>query len=172
LESAWIPQTSLRLMSSEEDMSPAEWNNYKKLWRHGPRGLEDNWTDYAEFAASARYAHTASNTGVVWAGENHGCPCRFHQKSSAETKREAISVGRHPERPDRLQKILESWQKNTYAEPCFVSNRTNIIGFYATFVDCRAGRSQRLNWRWHILLITFKITSLRQYGINPLPPWR
>ena len=97
-------------------MSPAEWNNYKKLWRHGPRGIEDDWTDYAEFAAAVRYTRTASNTGVVWAGENHGCPCRFHRKSSAETKREAIGVGRHPERPDRLQKIMESWQKNTYAK--------------------------------------------------------
>jgi hypothetical protein len=113
LQSAWIPQSSLRHMSSERDMPPSEWNNYKKLWRYGPRGLEDQWADYAEFAA-ARYARTASNTGVVWAGENHGCPCRFHQKSSAETKREAIGVGRHPERPDRLQKIIESWQKNTY----------------------------------------------------------
>jgi hypothetical protein len=55
-----------------------------------------------------------SNTGVVWAGENHGCPCRFHNKSSAETKRETVGVGRHPERPERLQKIMEAWQKNTY----------------------------------------------------------
>ena len=159
-------------MSSEEDMSPAEWNNYKKLWRHGPRGLEDKWTDYAEFAASARYAHTASNTGVVWAGENHGCPCRFHQKSSAETKREAIGVGRHPERPDRLQKIMESWQKNTYAKPCSMWNRTDIPDFYVTSIDCPAGRLQRLNWRWHILLTTFEIILLRHYGINPLPPGR
>lgn len=113
LQSAWIPQSSLRLMSAEEDMLHSEWTNYKKLWRHGPRGLEDQWKDYTEFAAS-QYGRTVSNTGVVWAGENHGCPCRFHRKSSAETKREAVGVGRHPERPDRLQKIMESWQKNTY----------------------------------------------------------
>ena len=113
LQSAWIPQSSLRLMSAEEDMSLVKWINYKKLWRHGPRGLEDQWTDYTEFAAN-HYNRTISNTGVVWAGENHGCPCRFYSKSSAETKREAVGVGRHPERPDRLQKIMESWQKNTY----------------------------------------------------------
>lgn len=113
LQSAWIPQSSLRLMSSEEDMSLSKWINYKKLWRHGPRGLEDQWTDYIEFAAN-HYNRTISNTGVVWAGENHGCPCRFYSKSSAETKRETVGVGRHPERADRLQKIMESWQKNTY----------------------------------------------------------
>ena len=99
-------------MSGEKDMSPSEWTNYKKLWRHGPRGLEDHWTDYAEFAAS-KFGRSQSNTGVVWAGLDHGCPCRFHTKSSAETKRESVGVGRHPERPDRLQKIMESWQKNT-----------------------------------------------------------
>jgi hypothetical protein len=114
LQSAWIPQTSLRLISDEADMSPLEWTNYKKLWRHGPRGLEDDWQEYTEFAAS-QFGRSTSNTGVVWAGENHGCPCRFHPKSSAETKRESVGVGRHPERPDRLQKIIEFWQKNTYS---------------------------------------------------------
>src|SRR5437667_3282726 len=48
LQSAWIPQSSLRLISSQEDMSPLEWINYKKLWRYGPRGLEDHWIDYTE----------------------------------------------------------------------------------------------------------------------------
>jgi len=99
-------------MSAEEEMSASEWTNYKKLWRQGPRGLEDQWKDYTEFAAS-QHGRTTSKTGVVWAGENHGCPCRFYPKSSAETKRETVGVGRHPERPDRLQKIMESWQKNT-----------------------------------------------------------
>jgi len=99
-------------MSNEEDMSPSEWNNYKKLWRYGPRGLEEHWSEYTHFAINHG---SVSNTGVVWAGENHGCPCRFHNKSSAETKRETVGVGRHPERPDRLQKIMESWQKNTYS---------------------------------------------------------
>ena len=114
LQSAWIPQSSLRLMSAEDDMSLHEWTNYKKLWRHGPRGLEDHWTEYIQFVARHR-GRSTSNTGVVWAGENHGCPCRFHTKSSAEAKKESIGVGRHPERPDRLQKIMEAWQKNTYA---------------------------------------------------------
>lgn len=101
-------------MSTKEDMSPHEWNQYQKLWRHGPRGLEDHWTEYIQFAAH-QHGRSMANTGVVWAGENHGCPCRFHTKSSAETKKESIGVGRHPERPDRLQKIMEAWQKNTYA---------------------------------------------------------
>jgi hypothetical protein len=112
LQSAWIPRASIRSMSDEEDMSPSEWTNYKKLWRHGPRGLEDHWTEYTEFVTS-QYGRSMSSTGVVWAGENHGCPCRYHLKSSTETKRESVGVGRHPERPDRLQKIMEAWQKNT-----------------------------------------------------------
>lgn len=161
LQSAWIPQTSLRLISDETDMSPPKWANYKKLWRYGPKGLEDDWKEYAEFAAS-QFTRSASNTGVVWAGENHGCPCRFHRKSSAETKRESVGVGRHPERPERLQKIIESWQKKTY----FLNLTELNVAFFAMFIDCRVETSREWSWRLHIQGDIFEITLFLLHGIE------
>ena len=127
-------------MSSKESMSPAEWSNYKKLWRLGPRGVEDDWSEYAMFAAN-QFGGSASNTGVVWAGENHGCPCRLLSRSSAEARREAIGVCRHPERPDRLQKIIEAWQKNTYLSFSILFK----LVFFVMFVDFRVVKLQGRN---------------------------
>ena len=162
LQSAWIPQSSLRLMSAEKDMSHTEWNNYKKLWRHGPRGLEDHWTEYIEFAAT-QFGRSTSNTGVVWAGENHGCPCRFHKKSSAETKRESVGVGRHPERPDRLQKIMEAWQKNTYLP---VHGLVLTVDCFVMCIGYLVERLQEQNWLLPTQGNIFAITLLLHHGIK------
>jgi hypothetical protein len=140
LHSSWIPRSSLRLISDEKDMAPSEWAQYKRLWRNGPRGLEENWKDFIEFT-EARASLSKDSTGVVWAGENHGCPCRLRQKTAGDIRRESVGVGRHPERPERLQRIMEAWQKQTYN---LLIQRNLTRDFYAMSIGYQVVTSR--NW--------------------------
>ena len=154
-------------------MSPAEWTNYKKLWRNGPGGLEDEWTEYTEFAAR-HHGSSTSSTGVVWAGENHGCPCRFHTKTKA---RDAVGVGRHPERPDRLHKIMESWQKNTYSHSprailvtrAFLWTPALTLDYCATFDDFQVEKLQRQSYLSRIQANIFVTTTPLHLGTQHTP---
>lgn len=93
-EADWISPTLLRTPQKAEGL------------QYGPTGAEStrSWDDYVDFYNSKSGEMARQNTGIVQDRRMglHCCPCH---------SRETI----HPERPDRISSILQTFHTNRYS---------------------------------------------------------